>query len=52
MIVSVNPLNTIQFSQQELIIPITSVCNTELCAMHLVYKHFSEVKAWDSYPAF
>ena len=52
MMVTVTRTKTIQFKERKLMIPICRVSNKTLCAVYWVERHFAEVKAKPSHPAF
>ena len=52
MIITIRKSKTIQFSERKLLIPVSRLKNTSLCAVFWTEKHFSEVQANDSSPAF
>ena len=52
MTIHIKASKTIQFSERDVIIPVTRVDNEMLCAVSWVKKHFAEVKAGKKDPAF
>ena len=52
MIVSVRRSKTIQFGQRELLIPVTKVNNSDLCARTGAFRHFRETPVSPEAPAF
>ena len=52
MIITIRKSKTIQFSERKLLIPVSRLKNTFLCAVFWAEKHFAEVEAHDSSPAF
>ena len=52
MMVTVSRTKTIQFKERKLLIPICRVSNKQLCAVHWVERHFTEVKGRPTHPAF
>ena len=52
MVIKVRRSKTIQFKERQLLIPISKVNNTPLCAVYWVRRHFDEVPLGNSNPAF
>ena len=50
MIITIRKSKTIQFSERKLLIPVSRLKNTSLCAVFWTEKHFAEVEAHDSSP--
>ena len=52
MVITIRKSKTIQFKEHELLIPISRVTDTRLCAVYWTARHFKEVPLPDSEAAF